>query len=65
MCMADSGDMVTILPECVDCPICPGCIRLKYCPSQICHRQRRDERVERHRISMGYEWDLYRKSEKQ
>ena len=99
MCMADSGSMITILPEgqiglcesydregvvgsvdspaldeaavaktlelraeipeCADCPLYPDCIRLKICPNQICHRQRREARIERKKRSMTVEWERY------
>ncbi len=99
MCMADSRNMITILPEgqiglcesyiydgfigsldspdfdraemeameelreeipaCADCPLFPNCIRLKKCPTQICHPQRRKAKVERTRRSMLLEWSIY------
>ena len=99
MCMADSRNMITILPEgqiglcesyindgfigsldspdfdqaemaameelreeipaCADCPLFPSCIRLKKCPTQICHPQRRESKVERTRRSMLLEWNIY------
>ncbi len=100
MCMADSRNMITILPEgqiglcesyinegfigsldspdfdqaemaameelreeipaCADCPLFPNCIRLKKCPTQICHPQRREVKIERTRRSMLLEWTLFR-----
>ncbi len=105
MCMADSGRMITILPEgqiglcenydhsgfigsldspeldreameaaralrpeipaCADCPLYPGCIRLKLCPSQICHPQRRQIKEELRKRSMLTEWKLYQQRRKQ
>ena len=103
MCMADSGCMVTILPEgqlglcesydregfvgsldspgldeaalaamgelrpeipaCADCPLYPGCIRLRKCPNQICHPQRREAKLNRRRRSMQMEWRLWQKKQ--
>ena len=99
MCMADSGCMITVLPDgkiglcqnydhsgfiggidgpepdeaglcsgralreeipaCADCPIYPGCIRLKLCPTQICYPQRRHVREEVKKRSMLAEWKTY------
>lgn len=100
MCMADSGDMVTVLPDgelglceqhnrehlighidgealdeaaleaaralwpeipaCADCPLYPGCIRLRLCRNQICHPQRRASREQQKRNSIRMEWEQYK-----
>lgn len=99
MCMADSGCMVTILPDgqlglcenydhsgfigslddpgpdetvlaemrelrdeipaCADCPLYPGCIRLRKCPNQICYPQRRQVKEAIKKRSMLTEWNRY------
>ena len=100
MCMADSGDMVTILPDgelglceqhnrehligsidgdgpdeaameaaralwpeipaCGDCPLYPGCIRLRLCRNQLCHPQRRASREQQKLNSIRMEWEQYK-----
>lgn len=101
MCMADSGDMVTILPDgelglceqhnrdyligsidsetldeavleeaaralwpeipaCGDCPLYPGCIRVRICPNQLCHPQRRASREQQKLNSIRMEWEQYK-----
>ncbi|MBR7009968.1 MAG: radical SAM protein [Oscillospiraceae bacterium] len=47
------------IPACSDCPIYPGCIRLKLCPNQICYPQRRHLREEIKKRSMLMEWKQY------
>ena len=47
------------IPACADCPIYPGCIRLKLCPNQICYPQRRRVREEVKKHSMLAEWKQY------
>ena len=47
------------IPACADCPIYPGCIRLKLCPTQICYPQRRHVREEVKKRSMLAEWKTY------
>lgn len=101
MCMADSGCMITILPEgqiglceawdrsgfigsldspeldeagleavraprpeipaCADCPLYPGCIRLKLCPNRLCHPQRRWMLEDRRKRSMMLEWNNFQR----
>lgn len=51
------------IPACADCPIFPGCIRLKLCPNQICYPQRRRNREEIKKRSMLMEWKQYKRQQ--